>query len=241
LCLDFDGTLAPIVTDPTMAALPDGLDAVLTRLGRGLGLLAIVSGRPATFLAERAGVPGVTLLGLYGLEEHRDGAVHPRPEAAAWQEKVDAAAATLAAAVGGLQGVWLERKGLAVGVHWRNAPDRQAAEAVVGHLVTEVAAATGLAREPGKFVEELRPPVEWDKGSAVRAAAEGRDLDLVVYAGDDRGDLAGFAAAQALGGLAVAVDHGAETAEEVLSSADVVLEGTEALAGLLRGLAEGLR
>src|SRR5690606_37685979 len=66
LVLDFDGTLAPIVADPESSALPDGVAPVLADLARRLPLVALVSGRPVAFLAERAAIDGVRLLGLYG-------------------------------------------------------------------------------------------------------------------------------------------------------------------------------
>src|SRR6202021_3397275 len=65
LVLDFDGVLAPIVEDPTASAMPDRVAASLTRLAGRLGLVAIISGRPVTFLADRVGVPRGPLLGSY--------------------------------------------------------------------------------------------------------------------------------------------------------------------------------
>ena len=73
LVLDFDGVLAPIVEDPATSAMPDRVAASLTRLTPVLGLLAIISGRPAEFLAGRVRVPGIPLLGSYGIEHFRDG------------------------------------------------------------------------------------------------------------------------------------------------------------------------
>ena len=231
LVLDFDGTLAPIVEDPTTSRMVEGAAASLAVLAEALPLVAVVSGRPAVFLAERAAVPGVRLLGLYGLEEAREGAVVVRADAARWQHAVDAAREVLAASLPDLpRGVVVEDKGLAVAVHWRRAHDAHAAEAAVAALVTEVAARTGLRREPGKLVEELRPPVERDKGDAVRDLAQEAGLEDVAYVGDDLGDLPAFAVARALGGLAVAVDHGGETPAAVRAAADLVLDGAAGVA-----------
>jgi len=69
LFLDFDGTLAPIVDDPTTSGMDAALGPVLRDLAATLGLVAVVSGRPAAFLADRVRADGVLRLGLYGLEE----------------------------------------------------------------------------------------------------------------------------------------------------------------------------
>jgi len=240
LLLDFDGVLAPIVDDPASSAMPEELAAVLARLVRRLGCVAVVSGRPVAFLADRVAVDGVRLLGLYGLQEWADGGPRARPEAAAWHDVVDEVQDRMAAALAGAPGVVLEDKGLSVALHWRNAPDRDRAGRMVSQLVEALSAQTGLAREPGKLVEELRPPVDWDKGASVRALHRELALGEVVYVGDDRGDLAAFAAAHELGGAAIAVDHGEETPPQLRAAADAVIPGPEAVADWLARLADRL-
>ena len=239
LCCDFDGTLAPIVDDPGDAVLPAPVGAALARLAGALGAVAVVSGRPAAFLAERVAVPGVWLLGLYGLEEARDaGGVQPHPDVAAWEPAVARARRWLARDLAGVDGVRLEDKGRSVAVHWRHAPDRDAAGRRVGALVAEVAAATGLEPAPGKLVAELRPPVPVDKGAALARVARG--YARVAYAGDDLGDLPALTEARRRGGLAIGVDHGAETPPALREACDVVFDGVGALGGWLEELAQAL-
>jgi trehalose 6-phosphate phosphatase len=237
LLLDFDGTLAPIVNDPRDSRLPPGLGPVLARLAERLAVVAVVSGRPAAFLAEQIEQPGIRLLGLYGLEQHQDGDTRPHPDAVAWQAAVDSAREQLVVAADGLPGVWVEDKGLSVAVHWRNASDRAAAERAVQAAVADLAERTGLAAEPGKLVAELRPPLDVDKGTAVRSVAP---AGPVVYVGDDLGDLAAFAAVRELGGRCLAVRHGDETPPELAAAADASVDGAEGVAAWLTALADRL-
>lgn len=229
LCLDFDGTLSAIVDDPRGSRLAEGVADVLDDLTGRLGTVAVISGRPAGFLAERVPVPGARLLGLYGLQEWTDGGARPRPEAAEWEDAIAVARDDLREALRGFDGVYIEDKDLSVAVHWRNAADREAAEREVDLVVGALAAETGLKQQAGKLVTELRPPVEWDKGACVHALVTELDLDTVVYLGDDLGDLDAFEATHAHGGSAVAVDHGEETPAQLLDAADAVLPGTEAV------------
>lgn len=240
LCCDFDGTLTPIVDDPATTALSEHAGELLDALAGSLGAVAIVSGRPAAFLASRVDIAGVRLLGLYGLEEWQDGRAVPRPEAAAWAGTIAALRERLPALVGDLAGVTIEDKGLSVALHWRNAADRTRAGAEVGALARRLAAETGVVREPGKLVEELRPPVDWDKGAAVRAVRADAGLVRVAYIGDDLGDLAAFRAVADLGGVAVAVAHGTETPPELLDAADAVVDGHEGALAALRALRDAL-
>ena len=153
------------------------------------------------FLVERAALPGVRLLGLYGLEEWVDGRVVVHAEASAAEDAVDVARARFTAALPSLpDGVWLEDKGLSVSLHWRPAGDVAAAEAAVAAVVSDVAAATGLHRQPGKLVEELRAAGHRDKGTAVADLVAESGVTEVAYVGDDLGDLPALAAVKVLGG-----------------------------------------
>jgi trehalose 6-phosphate phosphatase len=238
LVLDFDGVLSPIVEDPATSAMPDRVAASLTRLTRVLGLLAIISGRPAEFLARRVRVPGIPLLGSYGIEQFRDGVRRIDPEAEKWLGHVREAGRALHARLARSPGIRVEEKSVSVAVHWRQAPDHAAAAAEVHRVTAQVAAETGLAAEPGKLVEELRPPIRVDKGSAVSALLAGARLAVAVYAGDDLGDIPALRAVRDAGGYALVVDHGPETDPRLLEIADEIYAGPERFADWLTQLAD---
>jgi len=239
LVLDFDGVLSPFVTDPATSVLPDRTASTLGRLARKLGLLAVISGRPVSFLAERVHVPGIPLLGSYGIERIRaDGRRETDPRAQAWLEKVGEARRTLADRLAGSPGIRIERKSVSVAVHWRQAPDHDVAAALVRQVTTEVAEATGLRIEPGKMVLELRPPIDVDKGSAIEALLAAERPKTIAYAGDDLGDIPALEAARAAGGYALVVDHGPETDARLRALADQTYAGTEAFAEWLAELAD---
>ena len=240
LILDFDGVLAPIVEDPTTSAMPDRVAVILGRLAGKLGLLAVMSGRPAEFLADRVKVAGVPLLGSYGIEQIQDGVLRVAPGVEEWRGPVNEAGRALSESLAGSPGVRVERKSVSVAVHWRQAPDHKAAEREVRRVTERVAAETGLRPEPGKLVEELRPPINVDKGSAVRNLIGSEKLTVVAYAGDDLGDIPALKTVQEaanFSGYALVVDHGPETAQEVRDSADEIFAGTEAFAAWLADLA----
>jgi trehalose 6-phosphate phosphatase len=86
------------------------------------------------------------------------------------------------------------------------------------------------------MVLEILPPVEADKGTAVRHLLGRADLDRALYAGDDRTDLDAF---QALGGLEVGIRVALASSEgppELREAADVVVDGPAELLELLRRL-----
>src|ERR687890_1499366 len=235
LCLDFDGTLSPIVDDPQAARPLPGIVELLEPLAGRFAAVALISGRPATYLAEHAAAPGVRYLGLYGLQEIHDGQpkVDPRLEAArpavvAAHEDLKTHPAVQAS------GAWLEDKEYAVAVHTRRVADPDHWAAPIDQAAREVADRHGLEVVPGKLVWELRPAVRGDKGDAVRRVVTDSGARAVLVAGDDLGDLPAFVAASRLGdALRVAVQS-AETPAPLLDAADVVVDGPQGLLDLLR-------
>ena len=217
--LDVDGTLAPIVARPDLAAVPEEARAELRRLAGCYGLVACISGRTGGDAARLVGVEGIDYVGVHGLEL--------APEAGRWRETLRPFAA--------LDWPWLEDKGLTVALHWRGAEDDEAAKSELEAIAARAEAA-GLEARWGRKVLELRPPVEADKGTAVRALLEQRGLRRALYAGDDTTDLDAFSG---LDGLEVAVRIAVASAEAppgLREAADLVVASPAELLVVLRRL-----
>jgi trehalose 6-phosphate phosphatase len=242
LCLDFDGTLSPVVDDPEAARPLQGVVELLDPLARRFAALAIISGRPAPYLAEHVAVPGVRYLGLYGLQEVYEGEILVDPRLVAARPAVVAAMEALRDSPAVREsGAWLEDKVYAVGVHTRRVPDPDRWTDAIDRTARQIAEKYGLEIIPGKMVWELRPEVRGDKGDAVRKVVAESGARAVVVVGDDLGDLPAFAAvaqlvAEGRDGLRVAV-RSAEAPPRLLASADLVLDGPEGVLDFLRRLA----
>ena len=240
---DFDGTLAPIVDDPTLARpLPAAVDA-LHRLATVYRRVAVISGRPASFLAEHLalggrppdqGGEGLLAAGLYGLEMADGDQVTTDPRADEWRRVVEEVAGRADASAPA--GVLVERKVLTVVLHYRTAPGDGA---WADRYAADEADRTGLVVHPGRMSVELRPPLAVDKGTVVEGLTEG--LAAACFLGDDRGDLPAFAVLDRLaaerGMATVKVGVRSEEApDELLEAADVVVEGPEGAVEVLSRL-----
>lgn len=234
--LDFDGTLAPIVDDPAAATLPSRTRHVVADL-RARWPVAVVSGRDTDDVRTKVGLDGVAYAGSHGFDViWPDG----RREAPAgdFRSSLDAAEGALREALDGLEGVEIERKGFAITVHYRRAPERVHDEvaAIARRIAREH---PDLRRTGGKRIHELRPDVDWDKGRAVEWLFDGFDIDaehaVPLYLGDDLTDEDAF---RALGsrGIAVVVqgedDERATLAGHRLADVDDVASFLERLVGL---------
>jgi len=219
ILLDIDGTLAPIVPRPEDSAVPDETREVLRRLVGRYGLVGAISGRAGPDALDLVSVPGMQVVGNHGLELAE--------EAEAWRGHLHAFG----------EGVsWpVEDKGLALAYHYRTHPDHDAARAQL-ELVAERAREDGLRARFGRMVLEVLPPLDVDKGTAVRALLARAGLGRAMFAGDDTTDLDAFGAVDELEvGVKVAVDS-AEAPPRLRASADVLVPGTAGLVEFLRTL-----
>lgn len=246
LALDFDGTLAHVVDDPETAfAHAHAVDA-LARLGPLLGQIAIITGRPVRQALELGGFddhPGfesLVICGQYGAEwwEAATGETHA-PE---HPESVRLLAESLPQWLTdrGADHVRVEDKGLAIAVHTRGL-EHGLLDGLAGPLEA-LATEHGLTVEPGRQVIELRAPGP-DKGETLEQLVAEMGARHVVFAGDDLGDVPAFDAvdrlrAGGLGGLLVC--SASDEQDALVTRADLVLDGPDAVAVWLGGLADAL-
>ncbi|MFD4226393.1 trehalose-phosphatase [Streptomyces sp. NPDC058545] len=252
VALDFDGTLADIVPDPEQARAHPGAVPAIAALAPKVASVAVITGRPAGVAVRHggfAGVPGLdhlVVLGHYGAE--RWDAVSSTVHAPAPHPGVAAVRAELPGVLDRFdswRGTWIEEKGQALAVHTRRAGDPQAAFDALRGPLGELAARHGLIVEPGRLVLELRPP-GMDKGVALAKYVRETDAESVLYAGDDLGDLAAYAAVEKLrtegpdGIPGLLVCSGSAEVPELAERADLLLPGPAAVVDFLAALARRL-
>lgn len=243
VAVDFDGTLAPIVARPEDARPAAGALDVLAALAERLGGVAIVSGRGAQEVVDLAGVgeiAGLSVAGHYGLQQWRGGVLtSPEPVPG-----IALARARLAEVLEGADpGVRVEDKMHSLAIHTRNASHPDIELAALEPRLEDLADACGLEAVHGRYVIELRPRGV-DKGSALRSLIADVDARIVVFIGDDIGDLPAYDVVEtlraegAVAGLTVAsVDpHDADAPGQVEARADLVLAGPTAVVAWLGGL-----
>jgi trehalose 6-phosphate phosphatase len=208
LLLDFDGTLAPIVQRPELAAMPPATREVLDRLLAAPGVeAAIVSGRGMADARERAGIRGIPYAGNHGMEIEGPGVHRIHPEAAAARPSLESVRNRLSRELRDVEGTLVEDKGLTLSVHYRLV-DRGQVPRVRDTVAAIAAASPALRVTEGKEVLEVRPRVDWDKGRAVEFLLDHLQPDVgvpVLYLGDDTTDEDAFRALRGRGGAGVLV------------------------------------
>lgn len=196
--LDYDGTLAPIVDDPSAAVPhPDAPD--LLRALNDAHPLWIVTGRDLQALEPLLGMP-LKAIGLHGAQR---GVVGEHVERLMPPDAADAIA-RFRQTVPSVDGLRVEDKDQAFAVHYRGADPEEATRRL------ETWASTlpeMLDAVWGKKVVELRPQ-GLTKGTAVEQIAREHPDRTPVYLGDDVTDEDAFEALQAMDREAVTVKVG---------------------------------
>jgi trehalose 6-phosphate phosphatase len=241
--LDIDGTLAPIVRHAADAHVPEATRSLLIEIAKRYGVVGCVSGRRAATARQIVSIGTIAYVGNHGGELLRPGATRAEvdSEVAAWTERVRQFAARVYTAEHERIRVRSEDKGAIAAFHWRGAPDEAAAAAAVQEIARRAQDA-GLAVHWGRKVLEVRPPVDLDKGLGIATLLHGQSVAAALYVGDDSTDLDAFRGLRSLvseGALSTAICAAVSSDEappELAAEADLLVDGTAGVRGLLEAL-----
>jgi trehalose 6-phosphate phosphatase len=234
LVCDIDGTISPIAPRPADAHVPEAFRELLAALVKRLGLVVFATGRELEDGRRMIPLEGAAYVGTHGLEIMPPGgsvSIEPQAEryVAAIHDVAEQAAHDLDCE--GL-GIVLEDKRTVLAIHYRLAVDAAATRHEILARVVEPARERGLAVATGHFVFEVRPPLPFTKGIAVRRLLSAGDFLSAMGCGDDLTDITAFAAIHEWGerdarrtSCAVAAVTG-ETPRPVLEAADVQVRAT---------------
>jgi len=248
LVCDIDGTISPIAPTPADALVPAAFRELLAALTQRLGLVVFATGRALEDGRRMIPLEGAAYVGTHGLETMTpDGSVSVDPQAERYVPLIRAVAEGAARDLDcEALGVVIEDKRTVLAVHYRLAQDAAATRHEILTRVIEPARERGLAIATGHFAFEVRPPLPFTKGSAVRRLLASGDYLSAIGCGDDLTDITTFAALRDWGGrdarrrtLAVAAVTD-ETPRPVLEAADVLVLATPGVHEVLARLARAV-
>ncbi|MFH0985448.1 MAG: trehalose-phosphatase [Candidatus Omnitrophota bacterium] len=203
LIFDYDGTLTPIVSQPSQAKLSPGVRKMLEDLSGIPGIkLAVLSGRSLSDVEALVGIDSLDYVGNHGLERKIQGRVSLGPHALQFQEFIAGLTQKLKRSLKRIPGVLVEDKTYSLSVHYRNVGANNITKvyAIFQKAWEDFSAKVFFRIRPGKKVWEVRPAYGCsDKGEAIRflagsvAKAQRKGL-VLVYVGDDTTDEDAFRA-----------------------------------------------
>jgi trehalose 6-phosphate phosphatase len=243
LLADYDGTLARIVGRPEEAVLSTGVRQDLMTLAKRPDYsVGVISGRQLAEVKALVAIKDIYYSGNHGLEIEGPGLQYINPEAEAARDIMLGLTAQLAQALGHIEGVIIQEKGLSVSVHFRLAtPDKEDIVTKTVKRLTAPHVEKGEIRVyPMKKLWEIRPPADWDKGKAVELI--GREIKaklklrrlLTIYLGDDTTDEDAFKVLRRPDGWSIYVggEKASSSAAYYLSSVEEVEDFLGRLIGL---------
>ena len=197
LMFDYDGTLAPIVSDPERAVMPASTRALFARV-LGCYPCAVISGRARADVARRLGGLAIPyLVGNHGFEWSES-----QRSAQRFARLVRGWRATLERELAPWTGVQIEDKTLSLSVHFRHAERKRLAAAAVRAAVAQLPRVRVIG---GKEVVNAVPEGALHKGDALRRVRALTTSTRALYVGDDATDEDAFALARSDGVVAVRV------------------------------------
>ncbi len=186
--LDFDGTLATVTPDPADTTLDPSMRDTVRELASHC-FVSVVTGRALHDVRTKVGLPSLAYAGCHGFEIAGPGFDFVREPSL--RRAFDALATELSRVAAEFDGTLVEAKGYSISVHHARMPPARIPE-LEAAIASRMERFTGIRRAVGRNIIELRPAIDWHKGSAVnwmlerRPAADGAVVP--VYIGDDRTD-----------------------------------------------------
>lgn len=187
LGLDFDGTLAPIVSNPLDALMPEDTLSILRCLASHPDLtVAIVSGRALPDLTARVDLD-VIFAGNHGLEIRGRGLNFCHPGAENRRSILHRTCDRIRLELAAVPGVLVEDKGLTGSVHFRNVEFCRRDQVITAVRRLADGEPGGLEVRKGNQVLEILPLANWNKGSAVKWILDQlpHETATLCYLGDD--------------------------------------------------------
>ncbi len=188
LAFDVDGTLAPIVENPDLAAVPEQTLSALSGLARLPGIeVALITGRDFASLSRMEQLEGVWRGVEHGGVVLGPGEAPSAPELSAAQQ--DALAEFRRWVEEHASDAFIEYKPAAIAVHVRRIASSDAARAErLLKEADELASRLGLHVRRGKGLREAEA-ARYDKGTALFEIFERTGARSMFFAGDDLTDL----------------------------------------------------
>ncbi|CAM9658745.1 unnamed protein product [Pylaiella littoralis] len=210
--LDYDGTLSPIVDQPDKAFMNEGMRPVLAQVA-SVFTTAIVTGRSKDKVYNFVGLDDVFYAGSHGLEIQGPLARPVRCQMAEnMRPTLEACTEALHSLLAHVPGYEIEDNKFSLSVHYRQVASPAHVDEVHKIVHEYISEAPEIVVKAGKKVLELRPKVDWNKGSAVNWILDALDLGhradvFPIYLGDDITDEDAFVAMETrvCGGMGILV------------------------------------
>ncbi|MBI5507722.1 MAG: trehalose-phosphatase [Deltaproteobacteria bacterium] len=177
LAFDYDGTLAPIVTDPAKAVMRPRTRALLDTLTERYPCVVISGRSQADAKRLLRGIGLAEVIGNHGIE--------PWSISRRMARETDSWRPVLEKHFAAFPGVHVENKDYSLAVHYRRSRAKKKARAEIRRVATALGRVRLIG---GKQVVNILPPDAPHKGMALERERERLRCDTAIYVGDDTTD-----------------------------------------------------
>lgn len=203
LFLDYDGTISPIAESPNKAVISRETRSLLKKLSLVPNRkVAIISGRALEDIKNKIGLKNLIYVGNHGLEIEGPKIRSRYLLAPGYRAIIRNIDNGLKNKLRMLKGVLVENKTVCINLHYRMAmkKDIQLIKALFQEVTLPYVVSKKIQIRSGKKMLEVRPPVNWNKGSVAmwllarqRVFLKTKSI-IPIYIGDDSTDEDAFRA-----------------------------------------------
>jgi trehalose 6-phosphate phosphatase len=187
LVFDYDGTLAPIVSDTDKAFMRASTKRLLIQLSR-VAPVAVITGRSRMDVAKF--LKGVRLRGIVGNHGYEGVPGENKQALRKLKKIVGSWIPEFASVAKEFPGTWVESKGFSLSVHYRDAKDGAKVRAALIKRARDLKVPRSIE---GKGILNVLPSKGVHKGTGLAGLMRGLKFSSAVFLGDDLTDEFAFA------------------------------------------------
>ena len=203
LLLDYDGTLTPIVAKPELAKLHESTRKLLNKLVKQTEFsVGVITGRTTREMRALVHLKSLIYAGNHGLELEGPDFKYTHPKAKESARIIKDVKMALLPLLAAFPGTVMEDKHLTLSFHYRLVPFVKlcSLKEQFDRLIAPWVGNRKIQIQEAKKVWEIRPHLNWNKGSAVRWILLHEDpASFPIYIGDDKPDESAFKALKGRG------------------------------------------
>ena len=177
IAFDYDGTLAPIVSDPNRAEMRPQTRDLLRHVAMKYSTVVITGRKRLEALGFLGGIPLFEVIGNHGAENRGAMPRHIIRRVAEWRQELEKR-------LGVMEGIALEDKCYSLSVHYRRSGDGD----VVSKIISEIESLEGARWIGGKSVVNIVPDEAPGKGEALLRLCKRLGSPRSIFVGDDDTD-----------------------------------------------------
>lgn len=163
------------------------------KLKEKFSMVAVISGRSALDARNMLKIEGILYIGNHGMEFLENNQIFRPPEVEEYLSQIKRISSKIKSGnLSKIAGVKFENKDVCFSIHYRLCKSPEKTRETILSSLNQEKDCNNLKISEGRKLVEIKPPLEYDKGTVLDYIIKKNELSKIIYLGDDITDVDAF-------------------------------------------------